>query len=131
MKTPETDQAEENDPVWNLLDRVVPPSAGPFFVRDVMREIRRSSEKGLPWWKQFLTPRPVLAGSLAAIAAAILITVSRDQSVPIATTEPTLPAVAQPQPPQLEALLEQEMLSQAAEDPSAFSDEALVALLNQ
>ncbi|MBL50267.1 MAG: hypothetical protein CMP28_15160 [Roseibacillus sp.] len=130
MSVPEEENIRENDSVWGLVDQTAPPGAGPFFVRNVMREVRLSSEQDLPWWKQLLTPRPVLAGSLAAVAA-ILIAVNPGETGPVAAEDPApVPGVETDASP-LDVLLEEEILSQAAEDPSAFSDEALVALLNQ
>jgi hypothetical protein len=94
-----------------------------------MREVRLSDEIRPPWWRQLLTPRPILAGSLAALTAAILIWGVPKETAQIATKDPRTEEATEPQALQLDALLEEEMLSQAAEDPTAFSDEALVALL--
>lgn len=117
----------ENDPVWKLLDETAPPEPGPFFARDVMREIRLSEESEVHWWQRLLTPKPILAGALGAIAAAILISVNPGDSNGVVET----PADPQPTPeltlPQ--DIVEEEMLREAAKDPSAFTDEELVALL--
>ncbi|MBP36555.1 MAG: hypothetical protein QF405_09395 [Roseibacillus sp.] len=129
MSAPEQENNWENDPVWDLLDEAKAPGAGPLFVRNVMREVRLSDEIRPPWWRQLLTPRPILAGSLAALTAAILIWGVPKETAQIATKDPRTEEATEPQALQLDALLEEEMLSQAAEDPTAFSDEALVALL--
>ncbi len=129
MSAPEQESNWENDPVWDLLDEAKAPGAGPLFVRNVMREVRLSDEVRPPWWRQLLTPRPILAGSLAALTAAILIWVDPEEADQITTEDPRTQEATEPQALQLDALLEEEMLSQAAEDPTAFSDEALVALL--
>ena len=122
------DNEWENDSVWEIVDQAKPAEAGPFFVRNVMREVRLSTETATaPWWKQWLSLKPVLAGSLAAIAAVILILVqSEEKNDLVEEEEAVTPAV---EAPQLDTLLEEEMLSQAAEDPAAFSDEALMTLL--
>lgn len=120
----------ENDPLWDLVDGAKSPQASPLFVRNVMREVRLSEEPPIRWWQQLLTPKPILAGSLAALAAAILISVNSGQSEnPTAGQTPPVAPLVEESRPQLDTLLEAEMLSQAAEDPSAFSDEALVTLL--
>ena len=131
MRAPDEDRVVEDDPVWDLVDRAAPRAAGALFTRNVMREVRLASERSLPWWKQLITPKPILAGSLAAVTVAILITVDSDEPGQTAVTEPAPAPMAELQAPQLDTLLEEEMLSQAAEDPAAFSDEALVTLLNQ
>ena len=63
------------------------------------------------------------------MTAAILIWVDPEEADQITTEDPRTEEATEPQALQLDALLEEEMLSQAAEDPTAFSDEALVALL--
>jgi len=131
MSAPEQENDWENDPVWDLVDQAQAPEANPLFVRDVMREVRLSSETRRPWWKPLLAPRPILVGSLAAMAVALLIAVGPEQPDQVTADDPHPGEVLEPQVPQLDALLEEEMLSQAAEDPAAFSDEALVALLYQ
>ena len=134
MSAPESENDWENDPVWDLVEQAQAPEANPLFVRNVMREVRLSSETHRPWWKPLLAPRPILAGSLAAIAVAILIAVGPEQPEQpeqVTGDDPHPGEALESQVPQLDALLEEEMLSQAAEDPAAFSDEALVALLSQ
>ncbi|NIP96054.1 MAG: hypothetical protein GWO24_22495 [Akkermansiaceae bacterium] len=115
----------ENDPVWNLVDEAKPSKAGPFFVRNVMREVRLAEGKPARWWRGLLSPKPILAGALG-VAAAITIIASLGPEQPeapgIGQTEPTVPSP-------LDELVAEEMLLEAAEDPSAFSDEALMALL--
>ena len=70
----------ENDPVWTLVDEAKASEAGPFFVRNVMREVRLASDEAPShWWQHLLTPKPILAGSLGAIAVAILIAVNPDK----------------------------------------------------
>ena len=132
MSVPEQENNWENDPVWDLVDQAQSPKVNPLFVRNVMREVRLFNETRRPWWQQLLTPKPILAGSLAALAVAILIVVGPDQPDQVITVDDSNSGeVLEPQVLQLDALLEEEMLSQAAEDPAAFSDEALVALLYQ
>ena len=131
MSIREEENEWENDPVWDLVDKTEAPEVSPLFVRNVMREVRLASETRLPWWKSLLSPRPVFAGSLAAVAATILILANLNPSTENARDVPGPTVIAEPQIPQLDALLDEEMLAQAAEDPSAFSDEALVALLSQ
>lgn len=121
----------ENDPVWDLLDRTETAEIDPLFVSNVMREVRLASEAKRSWWKRPTLVGPLLAGSMASLVAAFLITFSGDEpSTGSAGVDP-LPLQEELDTPHLDTLLDEEMLSQAAEDPAAFSDEALVALLSQ
>ena len=117
----------ENDPVWKLVDEAKAPEAGPFFVRNVMRAVRLAEETPVRWWQRLLRPKPLLAGALGA-AAAVVVTASLNPAAEkpgrVETSDP-VPVTA----PALDELVEEEMLFEAADDPSAFSDEALVAML--
>ena len=114
----------ENDPVWRLLDQAPPPEPGPLFVRNVLREVRLAEAACRPWWQGLLAPKPLAAGALGAAALAALVIWTSPTPQTAETPEPE-PAATNP----VEALLEEELLLTAAEDPSVFSDEQLVALL--
>ena len=49
MSNREEENDWENDPVWDLVDQAQAPEANPLFVRNVMREVRLSSETHRPW----------------------------------------------------------------------------------
>ena len=119
----------ENDPVWQLVEEAKPSEAGPFFVRNVMRGVRLAVENPVRWWQRLLRPKPLLAGALGAAAAvAIIVTLnSGDTNPPGIAENPDAPAPAAA--PALDEFVEEEILYQAAEDPTAFSDEALVGML--
>ena len=120
----------ENDPVWNLVEEAKPREAGPFFARNVMREIRLSEEKAAPWWQRLLSPKPLLAGALGTAAAvAIIATLGPDTGdSPAIGQTPETPENT-PVVQEVDDLLDEELLMAASEDPSAFSDEALVGML--
>lgn len=121
-----TDHDLDRDPVWDVVDQAQPPEASPLFSRNVMREIRLL-EAPTPWWKRFLASKPLIASSLAAAAAvAILIAVNPNDPASGITdgSTPDSATVAA-----LHDELDQELLIAAAEDPSLFSDEQLLALL--
>ena len=88
MSAPEQENDWENDPVWDLVDQAQAPEANPLFVRNIMREVRLSSETRRPWWKPLLAPRPILVGSLAAMAVALLIAVGPEQPDQVRRTIP-------------------------------------------
>lgn len=117
----------EKDPVWKLVEDAPPAQAGSLFARNVMREVRLSHEKRLRWWHSLLAPIPLAAGGLAAVAAALILVVGSEPSSDEVAEEPS-PAV-EPAEVQLGELVEEEMLREAANDPSAFTDEDLVTLL--
>ena len=121
----------ENDPVWDLLDRTETAEIDPLFVSNVMREVRLDSEAKRSWWKRPTLVGPLLAGSMASLVAALLITLNSDEPSAGSAGVDLLPLQEELDTPHLDTLLDEEMLSQAAEDPAAFSDEALVALLSQ
>ena len=131
MNAQEEEPHWENDPMWELLDEARTAEVDPFFVSKVMREVRLSSERTLPWWKVPKVVRPLLAGSMATLVAILLIALSDDEFPATNADADPLPVQGETGAPQLDALLEEEMLSQAAENPAAFSDEALVAMLSQ
>jgi hypothetical protein len=121
----------ENDPVWDLLDRTETAEIDPLFVSNVMREVRLASGAKRSWWKRPTLVGPLLAGSMASLVAALLITLGSDEPSAGSAGVDLLPLQEELDTPHLDTLLDEEMLSQAAEDPAAFSDEALVALLSQ
>jgi hypothetical protein len=124
----------EDDPVWKLLDEAKGPGAGPLFVRNVMRDVRLSEAVPTRWWQHLLTPKPLLAGALGTAAAVLLLvspnpgTASGPDGVAQTTEPPVDPPIAESSP--LEELLKEEMLFAAAENPAAFTDEALLDLLD-
>ena len=131
MNSQQEKSSWENDPVWDLLDRAKTAEIDPQFVQNVMREVRLVSEPKRLWWKRKAILGPVLAGSMASLVVALVLTFSGDKpSSEIAGVDP-MPLPEKIDGPQLDTLLDEEMLSQAAEDPAAFSDEVLVALLSQ
>ncbi len=131
MNSQQEKSSWENDPVWDLLDRAKTAEIDTQFVQNVMREVRLASEPKRLWWKRKAILGPVLAGSMASLVVALVLTFSGDKpSSEIAGVDP-MPLPEEIDGPHLDTLLDEEMLSQAAEDPAAFSDEVLVALLSQ
>lgn len=109
----------EDDPVWNLLDEAPAPKAGPFFARNVLREIRVAEHTPVPWWKRLLSPAP-LTGAAVAAAAAFVVLAALDRPDSPATPEPAVAEVFD---------VDQGLLIAAVEEPELFSDEEVLALL--
>ncbi len=73
---------DNNDPVWDLLNKASDQKAGPMFSRDVMRSIRLEEQDASSWWSKLLRPTPVL-GTLATAAACVaLVLFAPDSSSP-------------------------------------------------
>ncbi len=124
-----TDQHDPGtDPVWELLAKSPPPQAGPMFVHNVVRAARLAAAGGRGrWWAA-----PRLLGGIAAAAAAVAIAFLAWQG---ARPARDLAGVADPAAAaaesldDLEELAGEELLLEAAEDLSKFSDAELLVLL--
>ena len=100
MNTPED---ETKDPVWELLKKSRPVEPGPFFSRNVIREVRQlesdPAADGIfarlsDWLGKRGGRRPVLAmiGSVAALAVAALVTLRTESPVEIpSSSSPGVP----------------------------------------
>ena len=120
----------ENDSVWDLLDASPARKASPVFLQNTLREIRLAeADKPTPWWKKILSPKPLAASALAACAAvAIIVNLpSGSDSQDIADKDP-IPADPSPLA-EVENSLADELLLSAAENPSLFSDQEVLAFL--
>ncbi|NNE92005.1 MAG: hypothetical protein HKN23_10190 [Verrucomicrobiales bacterium] len=132
MNTPE----EQNDPVWELLNHASKTEAGPFFSRNVVREIRNMEAEAadsadsagsvgfLAWLRQ---PVALLGGSIAAIAIlAISLAPPNDGTDPGALAE--VPEVEEINP--AEEFNDLEYLGElmAVIDPNQLDDRAFADL---
>ena len=93
----------ENDRLWTLLGKASKPEAGPFFARNVVREVRlledeHSSAPGSFWTSLFSLRSLLVGGTAAALAVAFLLVASNqngtESSGNLASTTP--PAVEMP-----------------------------------
>lgn len=69
-------QEEQQDRSWELLTRAKKVEPSPFFVRNVLREVRQFEEapSGLrAWLRGLLTPRLALIGATACAALALVL----------------------------------------------------------
>lgn len=139
-----------SDPVWKLLDEASTPEPNVFFARNVLREVRTldpaESGAGRIHWKArlaaLLTPPRLVIGATACACAffALPLIPSSDTPAgtgPVANNAPLEPinqigtdgstdtaAVSD-----LSALVIVETLDAAAEDPSIFTRDEVVAML--
>ena len=116
----------EADPVWDLVDKAPTQPASSHFASATVRMVREQEErKSNVWWKQLLAPMPI--AGVAAAAAAIALVASIDFSGNQPSTLVNTPSGAEAEA--IQEVVEVEMLMAAAENPSEFSDQELVALL--
>ena len=116
----------ENDPLWELLNESPAPEASPFFSRNILREIRAEEQQKTSLWKAFLSFRPAVAMGLTvavALSCIPLILSSQDsKSRATASLTPTSNT-------SLVNYLDEELLLAAADEPSLFSDDEVIAML--
>ncbi len=129
-------EQENNDPVWDLLAQASTREPGEFFARDVVRATREMEDTstfgGLGQRVvSFFTPR-----SMALAAAACVAAMAAYQMWPSSTpTSSTGDAALVAAPPAQETSLAlseiviEESLAAAAEDPSLFTQEEVVAMI--
>ena len=128
---PDFDADLEQDAVWNLLGESTPADPSPRFVQDTLRKVRldeAAPEKAV-WWKSLLFSKPLIGITGAALAAvAVFVSLPTTQDSPETITN-TTPEVIDDWQSDLHDAVAVELLSSAAEDPTLFTDEEIVALL--
>ena len=131
--TPEEFELSQDQELWDLLGQSKAKEASPLLSRNVLREIRleESDSTAAPsFWIKFLDARFLFLGGMTALAlvAAFNWNSAMDSKNRLAeaTDAEALPvAVAT----SLEDSLESELLVAAANTPSLFSDEEVIAML--
>lgn len=133
-------EMEENDPVWNLLSQASTPKPDPFFARNVVRSARLLEKPSNTWLARVTslftarTSRRLTLGAAACVCA--LVTYQMWPS-PEATEAPETSITATPSPPtppsmastELSELVIAETLDAAAEDPTIFTHDEVVAMI--
>lgn len=135
MKKPSTDHHsddllgapfDDKDALWQLLEEAPTKKASPLFSRNVLREIRLEKGAKSAFWKKLFKPQVLFPITTAALLGlACIPTSSREASDTgtIARTSPT------EQPTTLVTYLDEELLLAAADEPSLFSDDEVIAML--
>lgn len=69
-----TQQDDNNDKVWELLDNASQQEASPLFSRNVMRAVRlEEAASSTPWWKMLTNMKALVSvGAVAACAIAVI-----------------------------------------------------------
>lgn len=126
----EESQLAENDALWSLLGEGSQLQANPLFSRNVMREVRLSEQKPTSFWQLLFRPKHALgAAILGVLAIALLILASNltPSSEGVAAGK-SLDDVAESDET-LASYLDEELLLVAADEPTLFSDESVIAML--
>ncbi|MGJ8723063.1 MAG: hypothetical protein ACSHYB_00785 [Roseibacillus sp.] len=128
--TPEEFELAQDKELWELLGQSQTDKAGPLLSRNILREIRLQESDSSPlfsFWKKLFSPRVLVPGALALTAALIWNPFNEPgDTLTQSDGAEVLPiAVAT----SLENSLESELLLAAADTPSLFSDEEVIAML--
>jgi len=127
---PDFDSELESDAIWDVLADATPGEPSPRFLQGTLRRARLEPGSQ-PWWKP-LRPRKIWTASLATLgtAAALIALIISRPSDPTPVKQTTSTSTTAPaQWSELEDALASAVLAEAAENPSLFSDQELVALL--
>ncbi|MBK1856085.1 hypothetical protein JO972_14025 [Verrucomicrobiaceae bacterium 5K15] len=142
-----SDAAEEwnsTDPLWKLMDEASTPEPNAFFARNVLREVRHLEANNASGWKArlaaFFTPPKLVLGAAACAAAAFIALQMNPSSTPAAPAgslaqqapvelDTTLASNDSSAVSDLSALVIVETLDAAAEDPTIFTRDEVVAML--
>lgn len=129
------DNPLEEDALWDLLGKASEREADPFFSRNVVRAARQLPD-ALPTWRErvasvFFSKKAILP--VAAAACVGIFVVSQLQTGPPATTPPANDVAHVDTPPEpataLAELVIDESLIAAADDPSQFTHDEVVAMV--
>jgi len=126
---PEIPDQEKNDPVWQLLGNASKKEPSDFFARNIIRETRALAQPTLATRLQSLfTPKRLLAVSCSCLLIILGIQFwSTDQ--PAQTTSATAEDIYTEPSLTLGELIIEENLNAAAEDPSIYTRDEIVAMI--
>jgi len=126
---PEIPDQEKNDPVWQLLGNASKQAPSDFFARNIIRETRALAQPTLATRLQSLfTPKRLLAVSCSCLLIILGIQLwSTDQ--PAQTTAATAEDIYTEPSLTLGELIIEENLNAAAEDPSIYTRDEIVAMI--
>ena len=122
---------EQDDPVWHLLEKASKKKAGPFFARNIMRETRLHAKHSPSLF--FRVPSLLTSKRIASIACVCVLAVAAFEFWPSGKSIETVDSMtAENQAAStstLSELLIEESLNVAAEDPSIYTRDEIVAMI--
>ncbi|MCP5535264.1 MAG: hypothetical protein H7A51_03405 [Akkermansiaceae bacterium] len=124
---------KQDDPVWDLLGKASSREPSAFFARNIVRQTRQQKAAASSWTGrlvEFFTPAKLALGAAACacVLAAYQMWPSPD---PVITQAPgtTQPSAAAAPTTALTELVIEESLDAAAEDPTIFTRDEVVAMI--
>lgn len=112
-------EREDDQQLWDLLDRARPTEVSPFFARNVVRTIR-AHEQGTGWHRGWLNPRKLIPATAVAVAVAAAMLMShRPASLKLVDDTPDAIAAIDPQDYDVVADLDELM---AADESTQWDD---------
>ncbi|MBT8036097.1 MAG: hypothetical protein KJO21_01005 [Verrucomicrobiae bacterium] len=122
---------DDDDPTWQILSQASTREPNAFFARNVVRSVRLLDRKPTTWRTHivsFFTPRRLALGAAACACAIIAYPMwptSETQNPNMAET----PSIITPPSSALSELVIEETLDLAAEDPTLFTHDEVVAMI--
>lgn len=127
---------EQGDPLWDLLGKASEHEADAFFARNVVRTTRQLTDT-TPTWREriaaILTPKTAAVSLSITAACVCALFVAQLQNEQPDNTQPD-PGIVQTPPPvdsstALTDLVIEESLMAAADDPTQFTHDEVVAMI--
>lgn len=140
VNTPNTNQPKadasmedwkQEDPVWDLLGKASTREPSAFFARNVIREARLLGTPATSWVERmagFFTPTKLTIGA-AACACALAVYQMWPSADSVGTPNPIVQSPVEAPASALSELVIVESLAAAAEDPSIFTRDEVVAMI--
>jgi hypothetical protein len=127
----ETPIKEQDDPLWHLLAKASKKEASPFFARNIMRETRLHAKRSPSLF--FRLQSLLTSKRIASVACICILAVAAfefwpsdqsDETIESMTLENQTASIST-----LSELLIEESLNVAAEDPSIYTRDEIVAMI--
>lgn len=127
----ETPIKEQDDPVWHLLEKASKKEASAFFARNIMRETRLHAKRSP---SLFLRLQSLLTSKrIASLACVCILAIAAFEFWPSDKSVETVDSINQENQitsaSPLSELLIEESLNVAAEDPSIYTRDEIVAMI--
>jgi|GEM_PF-3780219 len=114
---------DDQDPIWDLIDRGSQPEISPTFVADTLRRSRLEKQPRFQFLENLTLPAAFVGATACLVAVALSLNLSPEAPVHSAKIQTGAPGA------EIEDLIAHELLLEAAENPDSISDGELLALL--
>ena len=127
----ETPIKEQDDPLWHLLEKASKKEASPFFARNIMRETRLHAKRSPSLF--FRLQSLLTSKRIASVACVCILAIATFDFWPsggsVETVDSMTPQNQIATASTLSELLIEESLNVAAEDPSIYTRDEIVAMI--